>query len=141
MRCSVYIIIKPNSPLKGHSRGVAKGNCVKIGIAQDIQQRFVQLDCHPEPLEIVAEYIVDSRTEAQHIEQQLHKILNRKHVKGEWFYFTTNELKTVDDMIVSFYDVEVHYYNKDHLKLKEEGYEHFLCLDPPYVKQLVKEEV
>lgn len=108
--CSLYLIIKPNS-------NFSQTNCCycKIGIAGDVDQRFYALDCHPEPLELIAEYEATDREEATKLEAIIHNILQKKRVRGEWFNLNQSDLKVLDELIVSIFELNPTYEAKHYL--------------------------
>jgi hypothetical protein len=59
---------------------------LKIGIAADVSARLYNLQtCSPFPLFIHALWLTARRSEAEGIEFESHRILQKSHSHGEWF--------------------------------------------------------
>ena len=67
----------------------------KIGLSVNIRRRLKQLQraYAPEQLRLVRQIETDSM---MNTERQLHNILSRRHVHGEWFALTPEDFRWVD---------------------------------------------
>ena len=72
--------------------GNREHNVFKVGFAQDVEQRRkALLTACPLPLEVISEYPVGTRCEAQQVEKQLHLAFDARKIQGEWFSKVTIE--------------------------------------------------
>ncbi len=74
----------------------------KIGISSNPRQRLDQLNNHPKEINLISFYEYKTKLEALRIEKLLHKFLDEKRVRREWFLLQDNELILIDSMIRTF---------------------------------------
>lgn len=73
---------------------ITDGYAVKIGMASTLPNRIKQLQIG-NPRKIRALFVIkaDNQVEALRIEGDLHKTFNNKHLLGEWFDITDEDIK------------------------------------------------
>lgn len=99
----IYILVKKNTDF------------YKIGISNNIDKRFIQLDTHPEEIDIVSTYECKNREEYLELESLIHKILKKQLIRKEWFELDFYELQTVDNLLVYLLQLTPHYYDRMYL--------------------------
>ena len=67
-------------------RAGKRGNPIKIGIADDVDQRLDQLQTGNHcKLYLITKIKADSRQHAESMEKWMHHRFKRKNIRGEWF--------------------------------------------------------
>tara|TARA_R110000744_G_scaffold80450_3_gene157956 strand:+ start:3024 stop:3383 length:360 start_codon:yes stop_codon:yes gene_type:complete len=81
--------------------GYDKKPPIKIGVAKSIDRRLRTLQtANPEKLTLIASIKCESRGEAFNIESYLHKELNNRKIRGEWF---ATCMRRVDKIMKKWY--------------------------------------
>jgi len=71
---------------------------VKIGIADDLDQRLSQLQVgNPVPLIVERYLVMNTKVEAEQLEKALHRLFYMKRVQGEWFLLTPEDIGSYID--------------------------------------------
>jgi predicted GIY-YIG superfamily endonuclease len=99
----IYILVKKNT------------NFYKIGISSNIDKRFIQLDTHPEEIDIIATYECENRDKALELESLIHNILKNYSIRKEWFNLDFNELQIVDNLLVDILRLKPNYFDRMYL--------------------------
>ena len=78
------------STTKVYLIGNVEHSVFKIGMAANVEKRRKALmTACPLPLQVLAEYPVGRREEAQQVEQYLHEVFAARKIQGEWFSAVT----------------------------------------------------
>ena len=105
---------------------VLKGNCVyilktgknhyKIGRTRDLQKRLNGYHTHlPVGFRVVRQYMANNMEE---LEQSLHVVFQHKHVKGEWFELSGDDITICDNIARSHAMVKLQRQTKKYKELQ-----------------------
>ena len=105
----IYIIHKPGTSF------------YKVGVTNNIDQRYIQLNTHPEPILLLSQYEFGNRDYALYVENVIQKMLDnicfKRHLKNEWYSMSKADLIVIDDVLVQIFGGHVSY-NTDKKEFK-----------------------
>lgn len=77
----------PEKPVKYHLYAIGDGECVKLGLSNNVGRRLNDMQTgHPKKLKVLWKFFVGrERTPAYKAEKKLHRFCKKYKVRGEWF--------------------------------------------------------